>query len=70
MKKKLKQLIVAKELNMEKIFKKLGLSLMMTCQMEKPIRLRLLTIIIRRVFSEGGKFYPKPFLDDALHELV
>ena len=32
LKKKLKQLMVAKELNMRKIFKKLGLSIMMTCQ--------------------------------------
>ena len=32
LKKKLKRLMVAKKLNMEKIFKKLGLSLMMTCQ--------------------------------------
>ena len=32
LKKKLKRLIVAKELNMGKIFKKLGSSLMMTCQ--------------------------------------
>ena len=31
LKKKLKPLIVAKKLNMEKIFKKLGLSLMMIC---------------------------------------
>ena len=31
-KKKLKRLIEAKELNMGKIFKKLGSSLMMTCQ--------------------------------------
>ena len=37
--------------------------------MKKPIRL-LLTIIIRCVFSEGGKFYPQVFLDDALYELV
>ena len=38
--------------------------------MNKPTRLRLLTIIIRCVFSEGGKFYPQLFLDDALYELV
>ena len=38
--------------------------------MNKPIKLRLLTIIIRCVFSEGGKFYPQFFLDDALYELV
>ena len=38
--------------------------------MNKPIRLGLLTIIIRCIFSEDGKFYPQLFLDDALHELV
>ena len=38
--------------------------------MNKPIKLRLLTIIIRCVFSEDGKFYPQLFLDDALYELV
>ena len=32
LKMKSKRLMVAKELNMEKIFKKLGLSLMTTCQ--------------------------------------
>ena len=31
-KKKLKRLMLAKKLNMGKIFKKLGLTLMMTCQ--------------------------------------
>ena len=38
--------------------------------LNKPIKLHLLTIIIRSVFSEYGKFYPQIFLDDALHELV
>ena len=38
--------------------------------LNKPIKLRLLTIIIRCVFSEDGKFYPQLFLDDALYELV
>ena len=37
--------------------------------LNKPIKLRLLTIIIRSVFSEDGKFYTQLFLDDALHEL-
>ena len=36
--------------------------------LSKPITLRLLTIIIRSVFSEHGKFYPQFFLDDALYE--
>ena len=38
--------------------------------MNKPIKLHLLTIIIRCVFSEGGKFYSQLFLYDALYELV
>ena len=37
--------------------------------LSKPIKLHLLTIIIRSVFSEDGKFYPQLFLDDALYEL-
>ena len=36
----------------------------------KPMRLLLLTIIIRCVFSEDDKFYPQLFLDDALYKLV
>ena len=37
--------------------------------LNKPIKLRLLTIIIRSVFNENGKFYPKLLLYDALYEL-
>ena len=37
--------------------------------LNKPIKLRLLTIIIRSVFSENGKFYSQLFLDDALYVL-
>ena len=37
--------------------------------LNNTIKLRLLTIIIRSVFSEDGKFYPQLFLDDALYEL-
>ena len=38
--------------------------------MNKPIKLHLLTMIIRSVFSEDGKFCPQLFLDEALYELV
>ena len=38
--------------------------------LNKPIKLRLLIIIIRSVFSEDRKFYPQSFLDDALYELL
>ena len=37
--------------------------------LNKPIKLRLVTIIIRSVFSENGKFYLQLFLGDALYEL-
>ena len=37
--------------------------------LNKAIKLRLLTIIVRCVSSEDGKFYPQLFLDDALYEL-
>ena len=38
--------------------------------LNKPIKLPLLTIIIRSIFSKDNKFYPQLFLDDALYELV
>ena len=37
--------------------------------MNKPVKLYLLTIIIRSVFSEDGKFYPQLLLDDALYDV-
>ena len=37
--------------------------------MNKSVKLHLLAIIIRSVFSEDGKFYPQLFLDDALYKL-
>ena len=37
--------------------------------LNKPIKLRLLTIVIRSVFCEDGKFQPHLFLDDAVYEL-
>ena len=38
--------------------------------LKKPLKLHLMTIIIRCVFSEDGKLYPQLFLDDTLYELV
>ena len=37
--------------------------------LNKPIKLCLLTIIIRSVLSEDGIFYPQLLLDDAIYEL-
>ena len=70
LKKKLKRLMVAKKSNAGKTLKKIRFESKNELPMNKPIKLRLLTIIIRRAFSEGGQFYPQLFLDDALYELV
>ena len=37
--------------------------------LNKPLKFHVMTIIIRSVFEEDGKFYPQPFLDDTLYEL-
>ena len=38
--------------------------------LNKRLKFRLITIIIRCVFSEDGKLYPQIFLDDILFELL
>ena len=38
--------------------------------LNKLLKFRLMTIIIRCVFIEDGKLYPQLFLEDTLHELV
>ena len=70
LKNKLKRLIVAKKLNMGKILKKIRFGSNDNLPLNKPIKLHLLTIIIRYVFSEDRKFYPQLFLDNALYKLV
>ena len=32
------------------------------------VNMHLVTIIIRSVFAQNGKFYPQLFLDDTLYE--
>ena len=36
--------------------------------LNKPLKLSMLTIIVRFVFEEDGQFYPKVFLDECLYE--
>ena len=69
LKKKLTLLMVVKKSNMGRIFKKIRFESNDDLPLNKPIKLRLLTIICRSVFSEDGKFNPQLFLDDALYEL-
>ena len=37
--------------------------------LNKPLKLHLLTIIVRCIFEEDSKFYPQHYLDDCLYEL-
>ena len=37
--------------------------------LNKPLKLLMLTIIVRSVFEEDGKFYPQIYLDGCLYEL-
>ena len=60
---------MAKKLNLGKIFK-MRFKSNDDLPLNKPIKLCLLTIVVRSVFSEAGKFYPQLFLDDASYELV
>ena len=37
--------------------------------LNKPLKMRMLAIIVRSVFEEDGKFYPHVYLDRCLYEL-
>ena len=60
---------MVKKIEYEKDYMKIRFKSNDDLPLNKPIKLRLLTIIIRSVFSEDGTFYPQLFLDDALYEL-
>ena len=57
-----------KKIEYGKDFKKIRFKSNDDFPLNKPIKLRLMTIVIRSVFSEDGKFYPQLFLDDTLYE--
>ena len=37
--------------------------------LNKQLKLHILTMIVRSVFEEDGKFYPQLYLDNCLYEL-
>ena len=37
--------------------------------LNKPLKMHLLTIIVRCIFEENGKFYPQIYLERCLYEL-
>ena len=67
--KKIETINGGKTTEYEKDLKKIRFGFSDYLPLNKPKKLRLLTIIIRCVFSEDDKSYPQLFLDDALYEL-
>ena len=37
--------------------------------LNKMLKLHMLTVIVRSVFEEDGKYYPQVFLDECLYEV-
>ena len=50
----------------EKDFIKIKFNLVDNLPLNKMLKLRMLTVIVRTVFEEDDKYYPQVFLDDCL----
>ena len=55
---------------MKKIMQEFGVNTDNNLPLNKPLKFRTLTIIIRCVFQEGEKLYPQIYLDECLYESV
>ena len=69
MKNEIKTINAGKEGEYGKDFIKIKLDTDDDLPLNQPIKLRMLTIIVRSVFEEDGKFYPQVYLDECLYEL-
>ena len=69
-KNKIKAINGGKENDYEKDYMKIKFNSDDDLPLNKPLKFHAMTIIIRSVFEEDGKFYPQLFLDDTLYELV
>ena len=54
---------------MEKDFIKIKFDSEDSLPLNKTLKLHNMTIIVRSVFEEDGKYYPGAFLDECLYEL-
>ena len=54
---------------MVKILCKINFNTDDSLPLKKSLKLYLLTIIVKCIFEEDGKFYPQLFLDDCLYEI-
>ena len=57
------------ECDYEKDYMKIRFNSYDDLPLNKWLKFRLMTITIRHVIEEDGKFYPQVFLDDTLYEL-
>ena len=62
--------INSNECDYEKDFMKIKFNSDDDLPLHKSLEFRLMTITIRHVIEEDGKFYPQVFLDDTLYELT
>ena len=58
-----------RECDYEKDYMKIKFNFDDDLPLNKPLKFHLMTIVIRSVFEEDGKFYPQVFLADTLYEL-
>ena len=61
--------VSGRECDYEKDYMKIKFNSDDNLQLNKPLKFHLMTLIIRCVFSEDGKFYSQLFLDNTLYEL-
>ena len=53
----------------EKLYMKIKFNLYDNLPLNKILKLHNLTVIVRSVFEEDGKYYTQVFLDESLYEL-
>ena len=53
----------------EKDFMKIKFNSDDNLPLNKMLKLHMLTVIVRSVFEEDGKYYPQVFLDECLYEV-
>ena len=68
-KNEIKAINEGEENNHGKDYMKIKFSFNDDLPLNKPLKFHAMTIIIRSVFEEGGKFYSQGFLDHALYDL-
>ena len=54
---------------MMKILWKLNFDTDDDLSLNKPLTFSIMTIVVRSVFEDEGKFYPQVYLDECLYEL-